>query len=50
MSSHTLEGDFDTLAVVRPDPQDTMHPHLTPLTLRADAELKALMQAFADEI
>lgn len=45
MALHTLEGEFGTPTVFCPDSQDAIHPHLTPLTLRADAELRMLLQA-----
>lgn len=45
MASYMMEAGPGTPAVFGPDPGDSFHPHLTPLTLRADAELRALLQA-----
>lgn len=40
-----MEGDRGIPAVFGPESQDLTYPHSTPLTLRADAELRALLQA-----
>lgn len=44
-SSFAPEVDFNTPAVFSSNPQESQHPHLTPLTPRADAELRVLLQA-----
>lgn len=45
MASLSMEGDLGTPAVFRFDSQDSAHPHLTHLTLRADTELRVLLHA-----